>query len=267
MKIRILFVLMVFCFQTGNSQKAVQVDSRELKADRFIGMDTYQNLYFVKNNILHKQGLAGNFSFTEFQLGTIYSVDIINPLKIVVFYQNTNTAIFLDNKLNEIQRINFSFLARFLTAGSVSAAGSNSLWVFNSDSRQLERYNEKSNSYSVVSQPFPGEFISQASNINYCFILTDKKLRAFNIYGSLVNEADAPGFEKIVQDRENVLALRDQALFYFPDFARRKSRETINFEIAGISGIAIRDLQLIDEILYIYDGKNLMTFKLTLPKK
>ena len=126
-----------------------------------------------------------NFLFNALQLGRISSVDIINPLKIVVFFQDTNTVVFLDNKLSEIQRLNFNNLPSFMNVSTASNAGNNSLWVFNVDTQQLELYNYSSNLKITVSQPYPGKLISQASNFNYCFTLTENKVRAFNIYGSI----------------------------------------------------------------------------------
>jgi hypothetical protein len=37
----------------------------------------------------------------------ITKVDLQNPLKIVLFYESFNSALLLDNQLNEIQKINF----------------------------------------------------------------------------------------------------------------------------------------------------------------
>ena len=112
-----------------------------MKADMFVGLDSYQNTYFVKDKVLHKQGKDGNYIFNDFQLGDIASVDIINPLKIVVFYEDTNTVLFLDNKLNEIERLNFNEIAEFINLGCATNAGGNKLWIFNVDSQQLELYN------------------------------------------------------------------------------------------------------------------------------
>lgn len=235
--------------------------------DRFVGIDNFKNTYFLKDRVLHKQGKDGNYDYNALQLGRITTVDIINPLKVVVFFQDTNTVVLLDNKLNEIERINFNNLRQFLNVSSATNAGSNSLWIFNMDTQQLELYNYRAKMQTVVSQPFPGKLIAQASNFNYCFTLTEKKLRAFNVYGSLLNEAPSDGYDRIVQLNENLVALKENSLYYIPDFAKRNEegfRETVKLELPKMT---IKDLQLTNDFLYIYDGKNLHTFTLTLPKK
>jgi hypothetical protein len=44
------------------------------------------------------------FVYQNFSLGKITKVDLQNPLKIVLFYENFNTVVTLDNQLNEIQK-------------------------------------------------------------------------------------------------------------------------------------------------------------------
>ena len=263
MKQLFLFFLLICHF--GIAQSLMPVSKIPFVADRFVGLDNYKNTYFIKNRVLHKQGPDGNFIFNDLQLGKISSVDIINPLKVVVFFQDTNTVVLLDNKLNEIERIIFNNLPQFLNVSTATNAGNNSLWLFNVDTQQLELYNYGSKLQTVVSQPFPGKLISQASNFNYCFTLTEKKLRAFNIYGSILNETASEGYEKIIQQNENLVALKENELFYIPDFAKKDEvipHETVKLQLTEIT---IKDLQLTNDFLYIYDGENLHTFTLTIP--
>ncbi|WP_347374097.1 hypothetical protein [Aequorivita sp. Q41] len=259
------FFLMLIC-QFSFGQTLTAVTEIPFVADSFIGFDSYKNAYFIKDRVINKQGPDGNFLYNDLQLGRITSVDIINPLKVVVFFQDTNTVVLLDNKLSEIQRINFNNLAQFLNVSTATNAGNNSLWLFNVDTQQLELYNYRAKVQTVVSQPFSGKLISQASNFNYCFALTENKLRAFNIYGSMLNETLSKGYEKIVQQNENLIALKENALYYISDFAKRNEtpKETVKLKLPEIT---IKDLQLTNDFLYIYDGKNLHTFKLTTPNK
>lgn len=262
-----LFIFFLLISQIGVAQSLTSVSTLPLKVDRFIGIDTYKNTYFIKDREINKQGPKGDFRFTDLQLGRITSVDIINPLKVIVFYQDTNTVVMLDNKLSEIERINFNNLPQFMNVSTATNAGNKSLWLFNVDTQQLELYNYAAKLQTVVSQPFPGKLISQASNFNYCFTLTEKKLRAFNIYGSILNEIDSEGYEKIIQQNENIIALKDNSLYYLPDFAKRQAEDMGDKTKLETTKMEIKDLQLSNDFLYIYDGNNLHTFKLTLPKK
>lgn len=261
------FLLMFFCFQLGIAQSITPKSTVSVVMDRFIGFDNFKNTYFIKDRVLHKQGEKGNFIYNALQLGRITSVDIINPLKLVIFFQDTNTVVLLDNNLNEIERIDFNNLRQFLNVSSATNAGNNSLWIFNMDTQQLELYDYRAKIQTVVSQPYPGKLLSRASNFNYCFTLSEKTLRAFNIYGSLLNEMPMSDYEKIVQQNENLVALRENALFFIPDFARSHGDSSGEISKLEIPEMTIKDLQLTKEFLYIYDGENLHTFSLTFPKK
>ena len=124
-----LFILLfpVLCW----SQQLTFVDSTALQADVFVGKDAYRNTYFIKDNVFYK--LEGNkeFTFNDYSLGKLTRADIINPLKILLFYQETNTVVFVDNTLNEIERINLTNLPDTVFARSVTNTGNNMIWVYN----------------------------------------------------------------------------------------------------------------------------------------
>jgi len=265
MKFVVLFFLLFSSIFYG--QELTLSNTLPLNADRFIGVDQYNHLYFLKNRILHKQGGDGNFVFNDLQLGRITSVDIINPLKIVVFFQDTNTVVLLDNKLNEIQRINFNMTSPFLNIGAATTAGNNSLWIFNLDSQQLEHYNYTQRAKKTVSQPFSGQLISMVSNFNYCFALTPNKLRAYNVYGSFLNEIEVTDYDAVVQENANIVLRKDNTLQLIVNFALQKSKQRSEPVPLNLPEMNIKDLYLSKELLYIYDGKNLHSFKLTLPNK
>ncbi len=112
-----------------------------MDADTFIGIDSYKDIYYIKNQVFYKKNNINTFNFKDFQLGEIYSVDIINPMTIAVYYQDFNTVVLLDNKLSEIERINFNNLSEFINSSQAMIAANNSLWFINMDSQQLELYN------------------------------------------------------------------------------------------------------------------------------
>jgi hypothetical protein len=243
------------------------VSSAEFNATSFVGVDSYKNVYFIKDMVLYKKGPDGNFNFNDFQLGNLSSVDIINPLKIVLFYEDTNTVLLLDNRLNLIERLTFNNLVEFINISNATNAGNSKLWIFNIDSQQLELYNYITNQKTVVSQPFPGKLISQASNFNYCFILTENKLREFNRYGSLISEFPMMGYSKITYHNKNIIALKENELFLVVNDPINLENRTIMPINLTISENKIKDLYLTEDFLYIYDGKNLQTFSYKLSKK
>ena len=238
------------------SQEITLVGTSHLDAEKFIGVDFNDNSYYVKDQILFKKTNHSLFNFKDFQLGEIYSVDISNPMNIAVYYQDFNVVVLLDNKLSEIERINFNTIFEFINTSQVSIAANNSLWIFNLDLQQLELFNYRNQNKTIVSQPFNGEIIQQVSNINYCFLMTEKYIRAYNIYGSLIIEIPNEGYQKISQLNENLILKKENDLYYI----NKETQETTKIKSPEIS---IKDLQLTQEFLYIYNGNKVSKFKLT----
>ncbi|MCT8338846.1 hypothetical protein MG296_02165 [Flavobacteriaceae bacterium TK19130] len=263
-----LFFLLLLQASLLYGQSFTEGDSIPLVADTFLGVDGYKNLYFTKDMVLHKTGEDGNYNFNDFQLGEITSVDLINPLNIVVFYEMTNTVVLLDNRLNEIERINFNNVPEFTNVGAANNAGNNRLWLFNIDTQQLELFNYRTQRKTIVSQPFPGQLLGLASNFNYCFLLTERKLRSFNVYGSLLKELPNDSYTHVFQQDEKVFVLKGRKLLHIPDMAEEKEDSvTIQpFEVPIKENQAF-DLYLTQEILYLYDGTKLRTFTRNQPKK
>ena len=249
------------------AQQVESISKTPLKADEFIGIDAFENIYFTTNMELHKAGLDGDFVFNDLQLGPITSVDIINPLNVVLFYEDTNTVVLLDNKLNEIERINFNNLPQFLNINTATNAGNNRLWIFNIDTQQLELFNYRSLTNTVVSQPFSGTLVSQTSNFNYCYLLTENKALVFNVYGSLLSEITVEGYTKVIQQDEKVMGVKENSLYYLADISKGKTKIYPEAIKISLPEITIKDLHLTQEFLYIYDGKNIHILKLTAPKK
>lgn len=256
---KLLIAFLFISITTVFSQEIILVNKTALQVDHFVGFDAYKHIYFIKNGALHKQGDLGKFVFQDFQLGPIASVDIINPLNVVVFYAEMNTVVFLDNRLNEKERINFNNLPSFLNLSAVTNAGNNKLWIFNTDTQQLELYHYRNQQQTQVSQPFKGKFVTQASNFNTCAILTNTHLRQINLYGSLLSEIKLEGFNTIVQHNEKILAVKNNSLFLINGNAVKPLSFTFNENL-------IKDLQLTQDFLYIYDSKILYTYTLTQPK-
>ncbi|MEZ4778862.1 MAG: hypothetical protein R2786_05705 [Flavobacteriaceae bacterium] len=257
MRLLLVFLFMVHPFW---AQELTLVNKTALQADAFIGFDAYKHIYFTKNNVLFKEGELGAFRFQDFQLGPIASVDIINPLNVVVFYAEMNTVVFLDNRLNEKERINFNDLPSFLNVSTATNAGNNKLWIFNADTQQLELYQYRNQQRTQVSQPFPGKLLNQASNFNSCFLLTETTVRQINLYGSLLFENTLERFSKIVANNDTLLGLKENKLFLL--------KENTVYPISGtLNEKPIKDLQLTQDFLYLYDGKTLYTFTLTQPKQ
>lgn len=255
---KILFFLL--CTSMLTAQELTVVETSNFDVDQFIGVDSYQHTYFIKDGTLHKEGNLGKFVFQDYQLGPISSVDIINPLNVVVFYAEVNTVVFLDNRLTEKQRINFNTLSSFINVSSATNAGNNRLWMFNTDTQQLQLFDYSSNRETVFSQPYEGTLLAQVSDFNDCLLLTNDTLVQINIYGSLLQEVPLIGFEKLIRNGKIVIGLKENQLFQISE----KGVIPITYDF---NENKVKGLHLTQDFLYIYHGNKLSKFTLTQPKQ
>lgn len=249
----------MFCFgQKTISATLQQQDS--LVVDKFVAMDSFGASYMIQNNILMKKKDNKKWQYNNLQLGDITSVDILNPLKITVFYADFNTVIVLDNTLNEINRIDFNIITDFKNLAAATTATDRNLWVFDTNTQQLEVFNYVQEKTPIRNLPIPGKFITQKSNYNYCRVLTETTLYTYNIYGSLLAQQELTGVTHFAMTNTEVIYLKEDKLYYTKD-------EEVYLINLPSDRIAIKQFSLHDDILYIYDGIVLYQFQLKKPTK
>jgi len=227
--------------------------------ERFIGVDKYENIYSIDKNIFFKTTDQKQYQFSALQLGEITSVDILNPLKIVLFYKELNTVVILDDKLNEIERVRFNEFADFRDLSFATKAEKNTLWIFNKNSQELEVFDYKQNKTLAKSFPIPEKILDMKSNFNYCWILTSKSLKRFNIYGSFLDEFPVNQIFQINFYNKYVLMADEEGLIFF-DYKKQKP------ERLRLPQKKIESFYSANENIYIYDGINIHHYTFNPPK-
>ncbi|HET8809501.1 MAG TPA: hypothetical protein VFM65_04465 [Flavobacteriaceae bacterium] len=255
MKLLLFPFLCVIQFSFGQAISTQLVEKTPLEAEKYVGTDNYGSIYYVKDNIFYKIGEDKTYQFNDLQLGKLTSVDIINPLKITLFYKDMNTVVFLDRHLIEINRINFNLLPNFRTLAFASTAGNNSLWLFNMDSQQLEIFDYLKKKTLVHTQPLDQKAIDLKSNFNFCWLLTEKMVKKYNSYGSLLFEIPNPDFTKLAESNGRIIGKKELG-FYF------MKKNTHKFIALKIPKIDVKSFYLNDENLYIYDGEFIHTYQI-----
>ena len=254
---KLLLFLLLPCLAFGQIEF---VEKKALTADSFIGVDSYGNYYSLSNNALVKTALDQQFNYADFTLGKITEVDIINPLRILVYYADFNIVVFLDNTLNEIERINFNEVEGYLNIETVRLANNNSVWVFNKDNQQVELYNYRSGNRTVISQPVSGNLRFTASDFNFIHLLTDEEIITYNVYGSIISQYRNPGYVKLYNSSKGVVGIDDNGVLYFTE----KPGEQLSLDDEQLRALfGESDLLLNSEFLYIYDGEFVYSYRLT----
>jgi len=260
--IRTLFVIFFFAFAKAelsyaqSTNTAVEkLQSLPLEVDQFIGVDNFKNTYFVKGTTLHKTGTRSDHQFTALQLGKVTSVDILNPLKITVFYESANTVVILDNTLTEITRVNFSTLENFRNINRATTASDRRIWIFNTDLQQLEIFDYSNLKVITQFPPMKRLPLGQTSNFNFCWILTEDGVYTYNAYGSFLHKRTLEDGVSIAQDNGNLMVKTTNKLVYKP-------KGIASFEALELPEFPVKQFSLNNEILYIYSGQTMTSYLL-----
>ena len=262
---RSLIFFIFFCACTLQAQDSLEASASpldkviSLKADTFIGVDSYSNLYYVKGRALYKKSQDKTIQFSDLRLGTISSVDLLNPLRITVFYAETNTAVILDNTLNEITRVNFNEIDNFRNVSHARTASDRRLWIFNTDLQRLELFDYQNNRVDSNFTPQPDIALELASDFNTCWVLSENNVYHYNQYGSLLEKLPAASIKAFALFDEQLFSLQDGKLFY----RAKNTKSWIEIKNLPQGG---NQFYLKGGNLYLYRPDLISTYKINLPK-
>jgi len=258
LKYYILLVNIVCAVFVAPAQSAAlsKLKSTEIDADQVVGIDKFDNIYYIHENTIFKQTPENKtIAFQDVLLGEVEKVDILNPNKISVFYKMANTVVILDNRMTEILRIDFNTTSPFRNVGFSGTSKDQTLWIYNMDTNQLELYDYRQNKSVFQTLPINEAILELKNNFNFCYLRTPDKILVYNIYGSFMGNIALEDFKHFDLSKNNlILHQGNQLEFYNKDY---KLEKTINFNFKGY-----QNLLYTFENLYIYANKTLITYSL-----
>jgi hypothetical protein len=182
-----IFILFILCsaFIQKDTFKIVQ------KHQTF-KVDNLGNVYLVNNDEIIKYNQQGKLinRYSNLQLGNITTLDVTNPLKMIVYYKDFQQIVFIDNQLSiNSDIINLEELG-FEQTELVCASVNNSFWIFDKRNAELIRFNEQSkivnrtgNLNLIFNKKITPNYLVEQNGYVYlnCF---DSGINVFDIYGT-----------------------------------------------------------------------------------
>ena len=249
---KLFLLILLYSSNLFFSQKKIGLDSLQSKDVQEMLGDDYGNIYLYKNK---------NLSFTKYdslgnQLGQLmltfpYKIQsVTNPLNIVLFSENAQEIKFIDQNLNEIQKINLSISFGFIKA--VYAEDLQYSWMLDESNKILLQYNFRSNSV-ITSFPFNINLQSLKDFLVYnnrIYILRENTFEVYNTKATLLYSADISNAKKIRRINNNILIFGNQIIYTFDgkelsEIFRNESAKIVDKNNAGF-------LALIKDKLYLY---------------
>ncbi|WP_242092739.1 hypothetical protein [Aestuariivivens sediminicola] len=250
-----VFILLSSSVFSQDRIEPVFLKKTDLNVEKLVGIDNFEAIYYIQNNVFHKSSPTKPLTYNNFKLGELSSANIFNPLKINLYYRDLNVVVILDNRLAEVFLINFNDLDIYRNVTQVSTGYDNTLWLFNQDTQELELYDYKTRSSRVKTLPVQDEVLDLKSNYNTCWLLTRTHLYVYNYFGSLLHKFEHPGFNNISEYNGNLVLEKENHLY----FMKKNSGLFLPLEIKNL---LITHFFVTNETLYIYDSKFLYEYQL-----
>jgi hypothetical protein len=266
MKIRMLVFWSLFTWAVSAQPTVVKISSEVLKADAFVGYDNFGFAYFIKDNVFCKKKGAAVLEYKNLSLGKITKADIRNPLQIVLFYENFNSAVLVDNQLNETHRINFSENTTTngrdtpIVVSAIGMASANRLWLFNSLTQKIGLFDYLKNEYREITVPFTGKVTHYESDFNE-FHWTDDRGNHFatDIYGKVIDYGQTSGFDQFNIANDTWMLYSKDGKLYAHTVKNDKTYTV------GITEKTFKSFHCQAQILSIFTEQGITNYKITLP--
>ncbi len=247
-------------FSQKNNISATKINQIALEANQFLGFDAFGYYYTINNNVFSKIKDNKSFEYKNISLGEITHIDKQNPLKIVVFYENFNTIILLDNQLNESQKINFSETETPIAPIAIGLASQNRIWIYNNLTQQIGFFDYLKNSFQSITQSLSGNLKHYETDFN-SFQWIDDRLNWYScdVFGKITSLGKIPDFDSVkILSNKGVLYLKE-GLFYFYDIDKKQTCPIENVEKTSTN------FYYKDQILSIFTNKEISHYKIKIP--
>lgn len=186
----------------------------------FFTADNFGNIFIVREDELIKLLPSGKvFSrYSNLKLGNITTVDATNPLKLVLYYRDYQTIVFLDNQLSlNSDVVALQDLGHEQT-DLVCAGVNNSFWIYDKQNNELIRFDENSkmiastgNLKQILKTELAPNYMLERNNYLY-LNCPETGIYVFDIFGAFSKIISIKGL-KDFQVIENLVYYQKDSLF------------------------------------------------------
>lgn len=257
---KFLNILFFFLFCTVSAQSVIPLDTLKLKEAKDMLADDYGSLYIYKSK---------DFSFTKYdslgkQIGKMmftvpYKVQSVqNPLNVPLFSENAQEMKFVDQNMNEIQKLDFKQKFGFIRMAY--AEDQQQLWLLDDSTKRLIQYNFR-NDTTINSYPFDISFEDLTDMLVYenkVYILTRKHIRIYSLKFEKLFEAPLDNGKRFRRENDAILVIANN---FISQYVPEKGMVTV-FED--------QDAQIVDKNILSYfeiKGNKLYLYSLEKVKK
>ena len=259
-----IFLFLIFqlysVFAQVQNTVAKQISMQKTSFDEFVGFDGIGNLYYINNNILYKKTENELWHYKNVSLGKITKVDFQNQLKIMLYYENFNAIILLDNQLSETQKINLSENEIPILVSATGIASQNRLWIYNSLTQKIGLYDYLKNTFKSITPSIQGNLRYYESDFN-TFQWIDDKLNWYScdVFGKIRTLGRVADFDQMQIVSNQKIILSKGGELFLQDLSKNNIYTIENVDKT------FENFYYKDQILSIFTNQEITNYKITIP--
>lgn len=184
-------------------------------------VDNLNNLYLLTGTDQLKKYNSHGDSVAVFndvrRFGKLHSLDVTNPLKLLLFYKDFSTIVILDRLLAVRTSIDLR-RKNILGASAIGLAYDNTIWMYDAIENKLKKINEEGETLfqtadfrMLFSEPvLPQKIIDQNGKV---YLFDEKEgLFVFDQYGTFQKKLALPGWKDVVILNEYVAGVHNNSI-------------------------------------------------------
>ncbi len=190
----------------------------------YFNVDNLDNIYLLNNNNQLKKLNSNGDSIGIFndvrKYGKLYYIDVTNPLKLLLYYQNFSTVVVLDRFLMIRNVINLR-KQNIFNVKAIATSYDNNIWVFDEGDAKLKKIGENGDLLSETVDcrvlfdtiPSPTQIIDEGGFVN--MYDPAKGFFIFDIYGALKSKLPFTGWKNVESINKTLYGFSDSVLYEY----------------------------------------------------
>lgn len=242
MRVFLIIVAALFINQISFAQKAASDSFVLIKtytgniAD--VAMDNLDNLYIISSTGQIKKLNAAGDSVAVYNqtrnYGKLYTIDVSNPLRLLLFYKDFSTVVILDRFL---ANQSFLDLKRFsiLNPSAVGNSYDNNIWVYDEYDNKLKKIDQQGNRLmetsdfrTIFNQSISPQRIFNDNGLVY-LADTTSGIFVFDNYGSFKKKIPVKSWQTLSIAGNNIISANKEWITVFNSITQLQTQKKISF--------------------------------------
>lgn len=267
-QLRFIVLGMVFVILSCNAQRTVinpVTDQAALTQGntKAISTDELGYIYLLtKDNQVHKcnEDLKILFTYSNTRLGNIHNIDVSNPLKLLVYYDQYGIAVTLDNTLSESFILDLHTY-NFEDIRAIGLSTDNQIWLYDPLDFKLKKIDRNGQlffeSNSLVHEHLEAirpQYLSES--VSKVYLFDDQRAYLFDDYGKYLYSIDLPQIQDYQINNNGEILWTDGASLFVTTVASLS--ETLPIQ-SNLSFTEIRDFAILPSRIVVLDANGVYT--------